>query len=198
MPDYIDREYARPRSPRRERSPDRSRARERGPSKDRYRHDSKERHPGKKSSAVTFQWGKYGVINETDQYNKEEEFRAWLVEECKISPEIMSKEQTKKQSSKFVEDYNTVALPHEKFYDMKRYDARMSLLRHGEFVADLRAHSSAHKRVVVEQDSHISKATEQLKDLRRVQRERVEIAKRKQLGLEVSRKLGVWMEEFDD
>ncbi|KIJ51272.1 hypothetical protein M422DRAFT_157818 [Sphaerobolus stellatus SS14] len=141
------------------------------------------------------------------QYNKEEEFRTWLVEECKINPETMSKEQTKKQFSKFVEDYNTATLPHEKFYDMKRYDARMSLLRHREFVpqgdedtydpnADLRAHSSAHKRVVVEQDSYLS--TEQLKDLRRVQRERVEIAKRKQLGLEVSQKLGVRMEELDD
>ena len=62
--------------------------------------------------------------------------------------------------------------------------------------ADLKAHSSAHKRVVVEQESYLS--TEQLKDLRRVQRERVEIAKRKQLGLEVSQKLGVRMEELDD
>jgi hypothetical protein len=40
-------------------------------------------------------------------YNKEEEFRAWLVEECKINPETISKDQTKKQFARFVEDYNT-------------------------------------------------------------------------------------------
>jgi hypothetical protein len=88
----------------------------------------------------------------TSIYTKEEEFRAWLVEECKINPEIMNKEQTRKQFARFVEDFNTGALidplvgstilndgtiatlPHEKFYNMQRYEARMSLLRNGEFV----------------------------------------------------------------
>lgn len=40
-------------------------------------------------------------------YNKEQEFRAWLVEERKINPETISKEQTKKEFAQFVEDYNT-------------------------------------------------------------------------------------------
>lgn len=40
-------------------------------------------------------------------YNKEQEFRAWLVEERKINPETVSKEQTKKEFARFVEDYNT-------------------------------------------------------------------------------------------
>ena len=42
-------------------------------------------------------------------YNKEQEFRAWLVEERKINPETTSKEQTKKEFARFVEDYNTGA-----------------------------------------------------------------------------------------
>lgn len=58
--------------------------------------------------------------------------------------------------------------------------------------ADMQAHSSAHKRTVVEHESYLSK--DQLKDLRRVQHERVEIAKRKQLGLEVKQSLGVRMD----
>jgi len=125
------------------------------------------------------------------------------VEECKTNPEIMSKEQTRKHFARFVEDYNTATLPHEKFYNMQRYEARMSLLRNGEFVpqgdedtydpnADFRAHSSAHKRTTVEHESYLSK--EQLHDLRRIQHERVEIAKRKQLGLEIKQSLGVRMD----
>jgi len=136
-------------------------------------------------------------------YSKEEEYRAWLVEECKINPETISKDQNKKQFARFVEDYNTATLPHEKFYNMQRYEARMSLLRHGEFIpqgdedtydanADMQAHSSAHKRAVVEHESYLSK--DQLRELRRVQHERIEIAKRKQLGLEIKQSMGVRMD----
>jgi len=64
----------------------------------------------------------------------------------------------------------------------KRYDPN----------ADIQAHSSAHKRTVVEHESYLSK--DQLRDLRRVQHERVEIAKRKQLGLEVKQSMGVRMD----
>ena len=80
----------------------------------------------KKSAAVGHQWGKYGIINETEcviaklmfrsalmhnasMYNKEPEFRAWLVEERIINPETISKDQTRKEFAKFVEDYNTGA-----------------------------------------------------------------------------------------
>ena len=40
-------------------------------------------------------------------YTKEQEFRAWLVEERMINPETITKDQTKKEFAKFVEDYNT-------------------------------------------------------------------------------------------
>lgn len=39
--------------------------------------------------------------------DKDAEFRAWLVEERVINPETMSKDLTKKEFAKFVEDYNT-------------------------------------------------------------------------------------------
>lgn len=42
-------------------------------------------------------------------YNKEPEFRAWLVEERKVNPETVSKDQTRKEFARFVEDYNTGA-----------------------------------------------------------------------------------------
>lgn len=70
------------------------------------------------------QWGKYGIISEAEcvnftlliiifltrsysMYDKDPEFRTWLVEERIINPETMSKDQTKKEFARFVEDYNT-------------------------------------------------------------------------------------------
>lgn len=44
-------------------------------------------------------------------YTKEQEFRAWLVEERKINPETITKDQTKKEFARFVEDYNTGKCP---------------------------------------------------------------------------------------
>ena len=80
----------------------------------------------KKIGAVTSQYGKYGIINESEfsfsyfpltcnpfdhgrdsLYNQGQEFRAWLVEERKINPETQSKESTRKEFAQFVEDYNT-------------------------------------------------------------------------------------------
>jgi len=68
---------------------------------------------------------------------------------------------------------------------MDNYERRMDALRHGELLpagdeltydvnADLKAHSSAHKRKVVEQESYLSK--EQLMELRKVQNERIEVS----------------------
>lgn len=80
----------------------------------------------KKTGAVTSQYGKYGIIDESEfsiftllparnssnrgpcsQYNKAEEFRAWLVEERKINPETQSHDNVKREFAQFMEDYNT-------------------------------------------------------------------------------------------
>jgi len=154
------------------------------------------------------QWGKYGTINETDLYTKEQEFRAWLVEERKINPETLSKDNTKKEFARFAEDYNTATLPHEKYYNMDHYEQRMNALRHGELLpagdesydpnADLRAHQSNHKRRNANNESYLSR--EQLMELRKVQNERVEAGKMKLLGMEVRQNMGVRMDgtAFDD
>ena len=40
-------------------------------------------------------------------YNKTQEFRTWLLEERKLNPEGLSKDQERKEFAVFVEDYNT-------------------------------------------------------------------------------------------
>ncbi|KAI0251238.1 hypothetical protein BJV78DRAFT_1282732 [Lactifluus subvellereus] len=154
------------------------------------------------SAVVGGQWGKYGIISESDIFSKGPEFRTWLVEERKMNPEKMSKDQNKKEFARFVEDYNTATLPHEKFYNMETYERRMNAMRAGEFVpppddaydaaADMRAHQNNLKRPIVESESYLDK--EQLQELRRVQRERVEAGKMKLLGMDVKANMGVRMD----
>ena len=103
-------------------------------------------------------------------FTKDAEFRAWLVEERMVNSENMTKDQTKKEFARFMEDYNTgtslpnldilqdwssnrpATLPHPKYYNMEQYETRMNMLRNGETLpptddgydpnADLLAHSS--------------------------------------------------------
>lgn len=42
-------------------------------------------------------------------FTKSAEFHTWLVEERKINPETITKDQSKKEFAKYVEDFNTGA-----------------------------------------------------------------------------------------
>ncbi|KAJ7286913.1 hypothetical protein C8J57DRAFT_1166812 [Mycena rebaudengoi] len=208
-------EHARKRRKRKEKDGKRSK------SEERERRERKERKKAKKekkekvcihkkqaSSKNTPQWGKHGIISEIDIFTKAQEFHTWLVEERKINPETISKDQNKKEFARFMEDYNTATLPDEKYYNMEAYNRRMSALRQGEFVpppddsydpqADMKAIIGAHKKKAVEHESYLSK--EQLQELRRVQHERIEAGKMKQLGMDVKQNMGVRMDGtvFDD
>ncbi|KAJ1310615.1 hypothetical protein OPQ81_009146 [Rhizoctonia solani] len=153
------------------------------------------------------QWGQYGIINESHLYEKDAEFRTWLVEECKINPESLSKDATRKQFARFVEDYNTATLPHPKFYNMASYERQMNSLRNGmtadviadkyDLNADMAAHTSRHKRPTAEAETHLTR--EQLQELRRVQNERTQAGKMKLLGMEIKGTMGVRMDgtEFE-
>lgn len=140
------------------------------------------------------------MTQSTSFYNKTQEFRTWLLEERKLNPEGLSKDQERKEFAVFVEDYNTgtsptlycagqlqrillATLPHEKYYHMEAYERRMASLRSGEFVppaedsydaaADMKAHATKHKKGAADQESYLSR--EQLLELRKVQNERVEV-----------------------
>ncbi|KZV69407.1 hypothetical protein PENSPDRAFT_652376 [Peniophora sp. CONT] len=184
----------------RERS--RSGSRERRKEKKRLKREKRERKKLKKSAATGGEWGKYGIISESDIYNKDPEFRAWLVEERMLNPETLPKDKTRKEFLRFVEDFNTATLPHEKFYHIEAYERRMNAMRSGDtlpptdgsydFEADIKAHKSTHKRPESEKESYLSK--EQLQELRRVQNERIEAGRMKRLGMDVKQNMGVRME----
>jgi len=198
--------HDRHRSRRRSHERKKERHKSRRSSRSRERNERKRDKKRRKDSAVTSQWGKYGTINESDMYNKEEEFRAWLIEEKMINREALARDQERKLFASFVEDYNTATLPHEKYYNMRKYETQMHQLRMGEHLpqtstydpnADLKAHAASHKRTPAETETYLSK--DQLKELRQVQSERVQARKLKSLGLDVKSSMGVRMDgnEFE-
>lgn len=114
----------------------------------------------------------------------------------------------------FIEDYNTATMPSEKYYNLEAHERRMAAIRAGETVEDdldgydpladekaAKASFKAQRRA--EESSRGTPAQwqsrEQLEALHRVQTERIEAAKMKQLGLQTSATKGVRMDgtEFD-
>jgi len=90
------------------------------------------------------------------------------------------------------EDYNTATLPHQKYYALEEYERRMQAIKMGEDIVedvgyDPRADEEAakasfKKRPTQDTESYLSR--NQLLELRKVERERIEGAKMKRMGLE--------------
>ena len=76
----------------------------------------KSKQKGKKSSLVVNQqkYGKYGILMESDMFNKQQEFYLWLQEVKQVNPEVIPRFEMKKMFDSYAEDYNTVTLPHKK------------------------------------------------------------------------------------
>ncbi|KAK6906734.1 hypothetical protein I203_100721 [Kwoniella mangroviensis CBS 8507] len=189
----------------RERSRDKEDREERRRRKEKKREKKAKKDSKRKGTASsTAKWGQHGIISEIDLPKRDSEFRAWLVEERKINPETISKDRTKKEFAVFVEDYNTATLPHEKYYDMSKYEFKMNMIRSGQTLpdetggydplADMKAHSSS-LRTSAPKEKETFLTKEKIAELRRVEAERTEIAKRRQMGLDVNKNLGVRMED---
>ncbi|KAK8936344.1 hypothetical protein KSP39_PZI013693 [Platanthera zijinensis] len=71
--------------------------------------------------AVTNSWGKFGVIKETDIWNKRPEFTAWLAEVRQVNLETLPNWEEKQMFKQFMEDHNTATFPSKKYYDLDAY-----------------------------------------------------------------------------
>lgn len=153
----------------------------------------------KKGGAIQ-EYGKHGVLNETDMYTKDSEFRAWIIEERTLNPEIVSNIKMKELFKTFAEDWNTVTLP-EKYYNLEAHERRMRSIANGETIApedtsydfrkdeaDIKNRQRAEPRQTRPQDEL---TYETLVELRKVARERIEGSQMKRLGLQTKESLGV-------
>ncbi|GAA5897040.1 hypothetical protein JCM5296_004278 [Sporobolomyces johnsonii] len=172
----------------------------------RRREDKKERKAKReekkraKKGLPAVDWGRHGILTEADLYTKSDEFHAWLVSERMINPETLTKPKEKDLFKLFMEDFNTSTLPHEKYYDMRKYEKKMEAVRMGEtvekddsydFTRDLEAAKAAHRGRAGPSDANQLLDRERLEALRKVQNERVEMEKMKRLGLATRENMGV-------
>ena len=124
------------------------------------------------------------------------------MEERHINPETVSKSNEKKQMASFIEDFNTATFANDKYYNLEAHERRMAMIRAGETIPDQSTYDpraderalQAKARISASASSGSSLTRAQVEELRRVQNERVEAAKMKQLGMQVSANAGVRME----
>ncbi len=74
-------------------------------------------------------YGKYGIIRESDMYDKRPEFTLWAMDEKKVDVEGLSQRRERELFSEYMEDFNTATLPHRKYYSLNKYEREKSRRR---------------------------------------------------------------------
>ncbi|TMW66524.1 hypothetical protein Poli38472_004289 [Pythium oligandrum] len=90
-------------------------------SKDKKRKTTKKK--TKKSHAVNQnEYGKHGILRESDFHTKAQSFQAWLRDIKKVTEFNGPKWEAMEYFKEYMEDYNTATMPHEKYYDIEKYE----------------------------------------------------------------------------
>ncbi|KAI8141874.1 hypothetical protein BJV82DRAFT_670383 [Fennellomyces sp. T-0311] len=188
-------------------SEDERRKRHRKSHKKDKKHKSKKKHKKKKKSklgSVGNEWGKYGIIHEADIFTKESEFQSWLLEIKKVNIETIPQSRRKELFIDFMDDYNTATMPHEKYYNLARWEARQHAMRMGEklpedndsvnLLRDEEVLRQQHRQAAARAASSkpgLTLSKEQLDELTKVNRERVQADRMRRLGLTPKEGMGV-------
>jgi len=78
------------------------------------------------SLSMNEQFGKYGILKESELHSKEAEFYAWMIEVKTISREQLSRKEEKDMFREFQEDFNTATFPSEKYYNLAKWQAEQA------------------------------------------------------------------------
>ncbi|GFR41117.1 hypothetical protein Agub_g1761, partial [Astrephomene gubernaculifera] len=100
----------------------RSSKKKRGKDKDKKKRKSKDKPATAKTLTHSEDFGKYGIIRESDAYAKRNEFILWALEVKKTDVENLGKFEERDLFRDYMEDYNTGTLPHRKYYDLEAYE----------------------------------------------------------------------------
>ncbi|PFH37907.1 hypothetical protein BESB_002480 [Besnoitia besnoiti] len=79
------------------------------------------------SGSVTNQYGKYGLLQESDMWTKRAEFSLWLLEVKERSLEELSGWEERELFKDYMEDYNTATLPSKKYYNLEIFEAKQRM-----------------------------------------------------------------------
>ncbi|KAG0353728.1 hypothetical protein BG005_007044 [Podila minutissima] len=166
------------------------------------RKKDKKKSKKEKKSHASKAYGTYGILTQADMWNKENEFQAWLMEVKHLNPETIPQTQMKQHFLGFMEDYNTVTMPHEKFYNLAQWEDRQRAIRMGEPLPEskqgmvdlmndeeqLRMRQRDRRKLNVAASGPILMTQSQVQELRKVQNERVEADRLRKMGFDAGRK----------
>jgi len=79
------------------------------------------------------QFGKYGILRESDYFAKRNEFEAWCHEVKRVDPTPLTKRDLMDLFGDFREDYNTATMPSERYYDLDKWDREHAAERERRF-----------------------------------------------------------------
>ncbi|KAG0233806.1 hypothetical protein BGW42_007177 [Actinomortierella wolfii] len=149
------------------------------------------------------EYGTYGILTPADMWNKESEFQAWLMEVKNLNPETIPQNKMKEHFVGFMEDYNTVTMPHEKYYDLEKWETRQRAIRMGEPIPEsqqgkVNLWNDQEQLRMQQRDKRRANAsstpmyvtTSMLEEMRRSQHERVETDRLRRMGFDTTRKGG--------
>ncbi|KAG0342475.1 hypothetical protein BG004_005675, partial [Podila humilis] len=183
------------------------RSRKRSKKHSKSKKDRKDKKKDKKKSKkeknrMSKAYGTYGILTPADMWNKEYEFQAWLMEVKHLNPETITQNNMKQHFVGFMEDFNTVTMPHEKFYNLAKWEERQRAIRMGEPLPDssqgavnllndeeqLRMKQRDRRKMNVTASAPILMSQSQVLELRKVQNERVEADRLRKMGFDAGRK----------
>lgn len=95
-----------------------------GKKKKKSKSDERDKSKASRVAEEEAQFGKYGILKESDMWEKRPEFSAWLAEVKGVSLESLPKWEERDLFKSFIEDYNTATLPHVKYYDLTVHHKR--------------------------------------------------------------------------
>lgn len=168
----------------------------------------KKKHKKEKKSkkSVVPEFGHYGMITTADRSAKAQEFYLWLREVKKVEPEAQPDYHLTELFEDFVEDYITATMPHEKYYNVETWEAKEMKKRGKMDKATLEALEAKKEKdlgsfsLLSEQSnanrsqrrtSKLKMSTNELLEMQRVMRERMDNQKKKELGFDVDENKGV-------
>jgi len=99
-----------------------SKNKKRSKSKKRKESRSRDKSTTLTTSSSKNQFGKYGILKESDFYSKKEDFEVWLAEVKGISNFNGPKYELMNYFKDYCEDYNTATMPHEKYYNYRKWE----------------------------------------------------------------------------
>ncbi|KAI9999277.1 hypothetical protein PInf_004097 [Phytophthora infestans] len=92
--------------------------------KDKKKKSKKSKKESKKHAVNQDEYGKYGILRESDFHNKSVSFQAWVRDVKKMGEFNGPKWEAMELFKEYMEDYNTCTLPHEKYYDIEKYEMK--------------------------------------------------------------------------